>query len=60
MQHFRHFALDFNRLQGYFTFPRPVTLPCVFLTLCAGGKYTSKFRRRPGMGSVAGRGRSQS
>jgi hypothetical protein len=32
-----------------FTFPRPVTIPRVFLTLCAGGKYTSKFRMLPGL-----------
>ena len=32
---------------GCITFPRPVTIPWGFLTLCAGGKYTSKFEMLP-------------
>ena len=29
--------------EGCITFPRPVTNPTVFLTLCEGGKYTNCF-----------------
>jgi hypothetical protein len=40
---------------GCITFPPPVTVPVVFLTLCAGDKYTSKFGKLPELWQQAGR-----
>ena len=46
-QYLNGVALLRSAFNGCITFPRLIAYPRVFLTLCAGGKYTSKFRMLP-------------